>query len=93
MILRKRFKDGYQVNYCLNGEYHLIDKENCPEAFRIAVKTEFGETGMEKLTAECYAFVHFVKPNGLHVNEPLYMGQESWIMSLDGQYFANLTHR
>jgi len=95
MILRKRFKNGYQVNHWIGKQYHLADKEGCPEEFACAAREEFGENWQTNdLVKDCYAFViyNFIGP---HKNEvsPLYNGQRTWIISPCGQIIDDLTHR
>lgn len=91
MVLRKRFKNGYQVNIWLNGGYHLIDKVASPSDFIQTAEREFGKEGNEHFLNKCFGFVSYSMPCGTQVNEPLYGDESVWILSPDGQIFATLS--
>lgn len=100
MVLRKRFKGGYQVNVWMGDQYHFIEKLHSPsgvnDEFIQTAKKYFGEVDLEtnQLFGECYGFVihNFGKLTPQKI-EPLYIEQDAWVISPDGTEFANLTFR
>lgn len=97
MVLRKRFKGGYQANFWLGNQYHYIDREACQDEFKVTAKQEFGDNWeTSELAKECYGFViyNFGCNNG-HRQEvsPLYYGQNAYIISPNGIEFADLSPR
>ncbi len=55
MVLRKRFKGGYQANFWLGNQYHYIDREACQDEFKVTAKQEFGDNWeTSELAKECF---------------------------------------
>ena len=84
-VLRKIFGNGVENNYALGEHYQLILKETNSLEFDSLSKQVF-----DSQDDECYGFVV-----GEDIKSPiaLWVCQKNYIMSDNGNTFANLTYR
>lgn len=97
MVLKKRFENGTISFMWLGNQFQHVDKDSAKQDFDVAVKNEFGEGTdiVTDLLKECYGFIvfGFDRTKGKIRYEPLYNGQMAWILSPDGQEFADISSR
>ena len=85
-VLRKIFGNGVENNFILGKSYQLILADYNSLEFESAARVEFGD----EFNDECYGFVigdDITRPY------PLWKVQKNYIMSDNGNTFANLTYR
>lgn len=85
-ILRKINGQGIQSNLCIGSNYCLIREED-GEEFDKTLDIEYY---FKSLRDDIYAFISY--NDGREVL-PLYKSQENYIMTGDGNTFANVTYR
>ena len=85
-VLRKIFGCGVENNFILGNSYQLILAEHNSLEFQDVARREFGD----EFNDECYGFVI-----GDDIRNPqsLWVNQRNYIMSENGNTFANLTLR
>jgi len=89
MVLRTQFNTGYQVNYWVGNEYHLIEKDSCRDEFEKMAETYFKDT-RDIFLKDTYAFVCYNKGKDVM---PLFKEHYNCILSPNGELFATLTLR
>ncbi len=95
LVLRRISGQGVEMNYVVGDGYTYIHREQNPEDFRKTFKRIFekdhvadGDDANDHDTKNVYAFV-------CHEDyvQPLYKNQKNFMMTENGNTFANLTYK
>lgn len=94
LVLRRISSEGVEMNHVVGDNYTYIHRDTNPEEFRRTFKAVFDrdhvadlDPAADKDTKNCYAFVC----HG-HI-QPLYKNQKNFMMTENGNTFANLTYK
>lgn len=94
LVLRRISGDGVEMNHVVGDSYTYIHREINPKQFRETFKVVFdkdhvadNDESADKNTKDCYAFVC------CGYIQPLYKNQKNFMMTENGNTFANLTYK
>lgn len=95
-ILRKISGKGLESNIVIGDSYNIIHRESNTEDFRKTYKIVFlkdhvadNDSEADQFSKRCYAFIVYNKGSEIF---PLYKTQWNYIMTCNGDTFANVSY-